>query len=74
VIEFKVEANAGISQFSDQDGYHYMFIDFPPGSYPVGGEWGGRPSFSGFGKPGGEQQAPEGETPPDTAPAHEGQR
>lgn len=73
VIELKVESNAGISQFSDQDGYHYLFVDFPPGSYPLGGDWGGRPSFSGFGKPGGEQPATTDAPPPDTAPAHEQQ-
>jgi hypothetical protein len=51
VMELKVDAEASIKQFADGDGYHYLFVDFPAGQYPVGGDWGTRPSFEGFGRP-----------------------
>jgi len=59
VMELKVEAQATITQFADSDGYHYLFVDYPAGQYPVGGDWGARPSFQGFGAP----QPPPAEAP-----------
>ena len=50
-VEYKVSTQAAITQFSDKDGYNYLFIDFPAGQYPIGGDFGGRPSFKGFGTP-----------------------
>ena len=50
-VEYKVSTQATITQFADQDGYHYMFIDFPAGQYPIGGDFGDRPSFKGIGTP-----------------------
>ncbi len=50
-VEYKVSTQAAITQFADKDGYHYMFIDFPAGQYPIGGDFGDRPSFKGFGTP-----------------------
>ncbi len=35
VMELKVAVEPAISQTVDKDGYHYMFIDFPAGRYPV---------------------------------------
>ncbi|MBW2277293.1 MAG: hypothetical protein JRF63_07365 [Deltaproteobacteria bacterium] len=61
VLEMKVSATASIAQFADQDGYHYLFVDFPAGQYPTGGQFGDRPSYSGFGSPG---QATDDEIPP----------
>lgn len=51
VMELKVDSEATITQFADGDGYHYLFVDFPAGQYPIGGDWGQRPSFQGFGAP-----------------------
>ena len=65
VLEMKVAATASIAQFADQDGYHYLFVDFPAGQYPTGGQYGNRPSFSGFGTPG---QAVDDEIPPQAQP------
>lgn len=65
VIEMKVDATASIAQFADQDGYHYLFVDFPAGRYPTGGQYGDRPSYSGFGMPG---QATDDEIPPPSEP------
>jgi len=69
VLEMKVAATASITQFGDQDGYHYLFVDFPAGSYPTGGQFGDRPSFSGFGTP---SDAYSGYAPPPSGPATEG--
>jgi hypothetical protein len=66
IIEMKVAASASIAQFADQDGYHYLFVDFPAGQYPIGGQFGNRPSFSGYGSP---QQATDDEIPPQAEPA-----
>jgi len=57
IVELKVDSEATITQFADGDGYHYLFVDFPAGQYPVGGDWGTRPSFEGFGSPGGQQES-----------------
>lgn len=35
VLELKVKATPNISSITDNDGYHYMFVDFSPGDYPV---------------------------------------
>ena len=35
ILELKVDATPQITQMADQDGYHYMFIDFAPGQYPM---------------------------------------
>jgi hypothetical protein len=35
VLELRQPAAPSISQTTDSDGYHYLFIDFPPGDYPV---------------------------------------
>ncbi len=45
VMEMKVDAPISIMQVSIEDGYSYLFIDFPTGQYPIGGEYGARPSF-----------------------------
>jgi len=34
-LELRQPAAPSISQTTDSDGYHYLFIDFPPGDYPV---------------------------------------
>jgi hypothetical protein len=65
IIEMKVESSASIAQFADQDGYHYLFVDYPAGQYPTGGQYGNRPSFSGFGQPG---QIMDEELPPPPEP------
>ena len=36
IIDLKVEAAAKVSQSVDADGYHYLFVEFAPGEYPVG--------------------------------------
>ena len=51
VVELKVGTTPEITQATGQDGYSYMFIDFPPGQYPMGGNLGVRPSFYGVGAP-----------------------
>jgi hypothetical protein len=62
VIELKVSKAPEITQMIDQDGYHYMFIDFPPGRYPQEKPASPRRSFSEYGtgpKPSGESKKPE---------------
>jgi len=39
VMELKVKAEAVISQYTDADGYCYLFVDFPPGLFSTGGDW-----------------------------------
>lgn len=34
VLELRVIVDPAMSQTVDQDGYHYLFIDFPSGTYP----------------------------------------
>jgi hypothetical protein len=34
VMELRQSVMPRISQTVDHDGYHYLFVDFPPGSYP----------------------------------------
>ncbi len=46
VMELKVSINPQISRMTDNDGYHYMFIDFPPGEYPIADSGSQRPTFS----------------------------
>ncbi|MCP4604290.1 MAG: hypothetical protein GY847_27845 [Proteobacteria bacterium] len=48
VIELKVDSSPQITQTVDQDGYHYLFIDFPPGDYPKAQAPDGRPAFSSY--------------------------
>ncbi len=50
VVELKVESSPQITQMVDQDGYHYLFIDFPEGTYPTA-TGSARPSYGGYGKP-----------------------
>ncbi|MCP4675750.1 MAG: hypothetical protein GY854_09640 [Deltaproteobacteria bacterium] len=50
VVELKVESAPQITQMVDQDGYHYLFIDFPQGTYPKA-TGSARPSYSGYGRP-----------------------
>ncbi len=47
VIELKVDISPVASQTVDRDGYHYMFIDFPPGTYPRERAPSIRPAFTG---------------------------
>ena len=68
VIEMKVAATPSITQYVDQDGYNYLIVDFPPGEYPVGGTWGDRPSFQGFGAPADSQQVEDSEIPASDQP------
>jgi hypothetical protein len=35
VLEMKVTATPAISQITNADGFSYLFVDFPPGDYPV---------------------------------------
>ena len=35
VLELKQKSTFEISQRHDRDGYHYLFVDFPPGRYPT---------------------------------------
>lgn len=35
ILELKIKQTPTITQSVDDDGYHYMFIDFPPGKYPI---------------------------------------
>jgi hypothetical protein len=35
VLDLKLKQSPIITQTVDKDGYHYMFIDFPPGQYPI---------------------------------------
>ncbi len=45
VIELRVKQSPEITQSVDQDGYHYLFIDFNPGNYPKTEDRTERPSF-----------------------------
>jgi hypothetical protein len=45
ILELKVDATPEISQMTDQDGYHYLFVDFPPGTYPKSEGPTARPSY-----------------------------
>jgi hypothetical protein len=49
VVELKQAAAEAVTQFSDNDGYHYLFIDFPPGDYPRGAGFAPRPATVGGG-------------------------
>jgi hypothetical protein len=53
VVELKKAAQETVTQYSDSDGYHYLFVDFPPGDYPAGREFAPRPARSGQGSWGG---------------------
>ena len=48
VMNLKVKASPQISQTTDPDGYHYLFVDFSPGDYPKIEDVEGRPNFSGY--------------------------
>lgn len=56
VLELKIKSVYQISQQSDNDGYHYLFIDFPPGNYPTHQAPSTRPTFSGYGTPASKDQ------------------
>ena len=61
VMELRKSVMPSISQTVDSDGYHYLFVDFPPGNYPSSAP--ATRSFSGHGtKPQPEETAePESE-------------
>ena len=40
VLELKEEAEISVMQVNIEDGYSYLFVDFPAGNWPVGGEYG----------------------------------
>ena len=66
VMELRQPATPRISQTVDSDGYHYLFIDFPPGNYPP--SVNRNPSFQGYGtrSPAAESaDTPLEEPPPD---------
>lgn len=69
VLELKVAASPEITQLTDQDGYHYMFIDFPPGDYPKGDTTEPRPALSGYGNPNQTAASETADTIPVEAPA-----
>jgi hypothetical protein len=46
VMKLKVESTPNISQMTDNDGYNYLFIDFPAGEYPQTGNSETRSSYS----------------------------
>jgi hypothetical protein len=54
VMELKQKSTFEIRQTHDNDGYHYLFVDFPPGQYPRTKGATSRPSFTGYGTPGKE--------------------
>ncbi|MBN2802899.1 MAG: hypothetical protein JXR91_07380 [Deltaproteobacteria bacterium] len=49
VLKLKVASEVTISQVQIEDGYNYVFIDFPAGDYPKGTDNSPRPTFSGGG-------------------------
>jgi hypothetical protein len=49
-IELKVPSPHHISQTTDRDGYHYLFIDFQKGDYSSYHPEERRPAFQGYGK------------------------
>ena len=51
IIELKTPAQHKISQTTDPDGYHYLFIDFPEGDYSSYKPEERRPTYQGYGKP-----------------------
>jgi hypothetical protein len=50
VIELKVSSPHEISQTTDEDGYHYLFVDFQKGDYSDYHPKDGRPAYQGYGK------------------------
>lgn len=56
VIELKQPCTCQITQSFEGDDYHYLFIDFPAGTYPVEESASARPSFEGYGSRGGESE------------------
>ncbi len=49
IVEFKQPCTYQISQRFDADEYHYLFIDFAAGAYPVEDSTSSRPSYEGYG-------------------------
>ena len=58
ILELKQECTFQLSQNTDADGYFYLFIDFPPGKYPIIESESPRPTFEGIGAPD-DQQDPQ---------------
>jgi hypothetical protein len=50
VLELKVNTTPEISQMTDADGYHYLFVDFAPGNYPIIDTAAKSSSFAAVGK------------------------
>ncbi len=48
IIELKVSSPHQISQTTDQDGYHYLFVDFQEGDYSSFQAKERRPSYQGY--------------------------
>ncbi len=48
ILILKVKASPNIVQTTDQDGYNYLFVDFPPGNYPKADDSSARPAYSGY--------------------------
>ncbi len=51
VINLKISSPYQISQTTDEDGYHYLFVDFQKGDYSDYHPKDARPSYQGYGKP-----------------------
>jgi len=56
IIELRVKKEPEISQKTDEDGYHYLFIDFPKGDYAEANPKDARPALEGYGKRGPDQE------------------
>jgi hypothetical protein len=50
VIELKISSPYQISQTTDEDGYHYLFVDFQKGDYSDYHPKESRPAYQGYGK------------------------
>lgn len=79
VVELKTAAAETVVQYRDDDGYHYLIIDFPPGDYPrraaptprlVTAKSGSWTSFGAWGaSSGSDQYTPIGDRPEVERPA-----
>ncbi len=63
VMELRQSATPNIHQTVDNDGYHYLFVDYPPGNYPVSADK--NQSFQGYGtRPSQDESVDDAESPP----------
>jgi len=78
VMTLKVESDVVITQATDADGYCYLFVDFPVGTFDTGGDWHPRVSSQSEGSSGSTGASTFGSwepspksptTSPDTTPA-----